>query len=282
MIFLADADIDRLILEDVQQGDLTTRALGLNYQRGEMRFSIRHKGVVSGISVAMRIIQRFGLTVESVIDDGAVAADGRLLLVARGRVDALHQAWKVSQNVIEWCSGVAQATMSMLNTARSVNPDIQIACTRKSVPGTRSLATIAVLDGGGIIHRCGTAETILLFANHRRFFPSPFDWAAQISVLRRAAPEKMIIVEADTPEEAELAMATHPDIVQLDKFTPEQVKHCLDYAAQHDYRCHFSAAGGIGLHNAAQYAATGVVLLVTSAPYYAKPADVKVTLSPAI
>ena len=104
MIYLADADIDRLILEDVGLGDLTTRALGLNGQRGEMRFLLRRGGLVSGVSVAARVMQRLGLMVEPAAADGAYLPDGGLLLHAQGRADALHQAWKVSQNIVEWCS----------------------------------------------------------------------------------------------------------------------------------------------------------------------------------
>lgn len=279
MIYLADADIDRLILEDVGLGDLTTRALGLNGQRGEMRFLLRRGGLVSGVSVAARVMQRLGLMVEPAAADGAYLPDGGLLLHAQGRADALHQAWKVSQNIVEWCSGVAQATAAMVAAARQVNPDAQIACTRKHAPGIRQLAMLAILDGGGIIHRSGTAESILLFANHRRFFAAPFDWQAHIAELRRAAPEKLLVVEADTPEEAALAMTAEPDIVQLDKFTPDQVSDCLTLARGQGLRCRFSVCGGIGVHNAAQYAATGVSLLVTSAPYYALPADVQVLMS---
>lgn len=280
MIYLADADIDRLILEDVGLGDLTTRALGLAGQRGEVRFQLRRGGLVSGVNVATRVMQRLGLSVEQVAADGSFLPDGGLLLHATGRADALHQAWKVSQNIVEWCSGVAQATAAMVAAARQVNPDAQVACTRKHAPGMRQLATLAVLDGGGIIHRTGTAETLLLFANHRRFFAAPFDWPTHIATIRRAAPEKLLVVEADTPEEAALAMLAEPDIVQLDKFTPDQVVDCLTQARNQRLRCRFSVCGGIGAHNAAQYAATGVSLLVSSAPYHALPADVQVMMSP--
>ena len=70
-------------------------------------------------------------------------------------------SWKVVQNVLEWTCGVAHSTAQMVAKARSINPNIQIACTRKSIPGTRLLSTAAILDGGAIIHRAGTAETIL-------------------------------------------------------------------------------------------------------------------------
>ena len=280
MIYLADADIDRLIQEDVQHGDLTTRTPGIGSQRGEMSFTLRRGGLVSGVAVAARVMQRLGLVVESAVGDGSSLPDGGLVLHGQGRADALHQAWKVSQNIIEWCSGVAQATAAMIAAVRQGNPDAQIACTRKHAPGMRQLALQAVLDGGGIIHRCGTADSILLFANHRYFSPSPFDWRAHIATLRRAAPEKMLIVEADTPEEAAQAMAADADMVQLDKFTPAQVADCLALARQQGRRCRFSVCGGINVQNAAQYAATGVALLVTSAPYQAMPADVKVSISP--
>lgn len=93
------------------------------------------------------------------------------------------------------------------------------------------------------MHRLGCAETVLLFTNHRRFLPNQDDWAAHVAQLRHAAPEKAIIVEVDHPDEAMIALSAEPDILQLDKFTPEQVIATLSYAARHAPACKVSAAG---------------------------------------
>lgn len=280
MIYIPDSELDRFLLEDVMFGDLTSRSLGLNSQEGEIRYISRRDTVASGVSVVARILQKLGLNIHHSVKDGQRIAAQEEMISARGYAEALHQGWKVSQNILEWCCGVAQATSSMLDIARKSNAGIQIACTRKSIPGARLLASQAVLDGGGILHRCGTAETILVFANHRRFLPQPFDWEKHIAALKLRAPEKKIIVEADSLDEALCAISAHPDIVQLDKFLPVQIEKCLKFAEEVEYHGLFAAAGGIHSDNVHEYAATGIPLLVTSSPYYAKPADIHVLMHP--
>ena len=273
--------MDALLLEDVRYGDITTRALGIGSRPGIMTFSRRQPGKVSGLEAATRLLQRLALNVDMRATDGALTAEGEILLTAAGPAERLHQGWKVAQNLIEWCSGVAQATHDMVSIARSINPQMQIACTRKNIPGTKTLALSAVLDGGGTLHRIGTADSLLLFANHRRFCTDPADWRGHIATLRLSAPDRLIVVEADNEQEAEAAMHAGPDLIQLDKFTPAAVQKMLALCALHAPHCRLAVAGGINAGNIADYARTGIALVVTSMPYYAGPADIKVVLSPA-
>ncbi|KAA9002551.1 ModD protein [Affinibrenneria salicis] len=280
MIFYSQAQIDQWLLDDIQGGDLTTRALGIGDRQGRMVFQHRQGGCISGLEVARQMLQRLGLVVELALEDGWVVRPGDTLLIVSGRVDALHQGWKAVQNVLEWSCGVTRYLFDMLRILRQHVPDGQIACTRKTIPGTKLLATQAVLAGGGIIHRAGCAETILLFANHRHFWANPDDWRGMVAALRREAPEKTIIVEADNIRQAEAALAAGPDMVQLDKCPIDDVPAFLARAARLAPRCRFSLAGGITLDTIDAWARTGVPLLVTSAPYYAPPADISVRLDP--
>jgi putative molybdenum utilization protein ModD len=280
MIYIADHEIDRLLLEDIAMGDITSRSLGLSRQPGVIQYTRRRGGRVSGVAIAARVLQKCGLTVDFQIDDGSDQPANTCLLRAYGRADALHQGWKVAQNILEWCGGVADAMTRMLGAARSENTEVQIACTRKSIPGTRLMATQAILDGGGLIHRCGTAETVLLFANHRRFFPQPFDWKKHVAQLRRNAPEKKIVVEADSMDEMRAALAAQPDAIQCDKFSLQELRECCALVRQSGSSCLLLAAGGINGGNVAEFAATGVTVLVTSSPYYVKPADIEVLIAP--
>ncbi|MCO6508623.1 MAG: ModD protein [Snodgrassella sp.] len=280
MFYLSDAELDRLLLDDIAYGDLTTRALGIGQQNGQISFCRRQTGRVSGVAIAVRLLQKLALKVVTHVRDGDDVAAGAVLLTAVGNMENLHQGWKVAQNVLEWCGGVAQYMAQMVATAQTINPLVQIACTRKSIPGTKSLAIAAIIDGGGILHRAGTAESILLFANHRRFCAEPDNWEAMVTRLRRAAPEKKVIVEADNVDEALAALSAQADIVQLDKFTPEQFAWVLMQRQVLAPNSLLSAAGGITLLNVADYVRAGAELLVTSAPYYAQPTDIKVWLEP--
>lgn len=190
MIFLSQAQIDALLLEDIQGGDLTTRALGIGKQPGAIEFFHRQGGCVSGVAVACKMLTTLGLTIDDAVSDGSQADAGQRLIHAHGNAAALHQGWKAVQNVLEWSCGVSDYLAQMLIQLRARYPDGNIACTRKAIPGTRLLATQAVIAAGGLIHRAGCAETVLLFANHRRFLADNQDWSGAIDQLRRHAPEK--------------------------------------------------------------------------------------------
>jgi molybdenum transport protein len=284
MLYYPDELIDQWIMDDVSQGDLTTRIMGIGNVRGTIGFSLKEGGRVSGIDAAEKVLLRLGLEITERGEDGADVKSGACLIAAAGKAAALHQAWKVTQNILEWSCGVASYTAGMVKAVKSVNPAVQVGATRKNIPGTKLLALAAVLNGGGIIHRGGAAETVLLFANHRRFLSwqgTGEEWTRVVAAMRREAPEKKIVVEADTYDEALLALAAEPDILQLDKFSPQELGRIAALAAKRGSRCIISAAGGVNKDNAAEYAEAGAALIVSSAPYYAKPADVKVALQAA-
>lgn len=280
MFHWPDSLLDSLLISDIEYGDLTTRALGIGEQSGVMAFVRKSAGRVSGIGVAEKLLTKLSLKVESHIQDGIDVAAGTTLLTAYGSAERLHQGWKIVQNVFEWCCGVAHYMAEMVTIAQQINSSVRIACTRKNIPGTKALAIAAISHGGGILHRAGTAETILLFANHRRFWPNPNDWQGMIDTLRRGAPEKKIIVEADNIDEALAALIAKPDILQLDKFNPKQAEYIIARSKGIAPDCLLSIAGGINKNNIAEFAQTDINLIVTSSPYYAMPEDIKVILKP--
>lgn len=280
MIFLPQALTDTWLLEDIQGGDLTTQALGIGAQPGNITFFHRQGGCVSGIAAARQMLTSLGVKVTASVNDGEYVIAGQPLLCASGSAAALHQGWKAVQNVLEWSCGVSGYLARMLALLRQRHPDGHIACTRKMIPGTKLLATQAVQAAGGLIHRAGCSETILLFANHRRFLVNGDDWPAMVSQLRRNAPERKIVVEADTPDDALAALRATPDCVQLDKFTPEQAANIARLAPTLAPACTLALTGGITLATLPDYLDCGITLFVTSAPYYAPPADIKVRLGP--
>ncbi len=102
MIFIPDAQLDLWLLEDIQGGDLTCRALGIGGQRGRMTFIHRQGGCVSALALAQRMLKRLDLHIEYAVSDGEVVAAGASLLCATGQAAALHQGWKAVQNLLEW------------------------------------------------------------------------------------------------------------------------------------------------------------------------------------
>ncbi len=175
---------------------------------------------------------------------------------------------------MEWASGIATSVREICDAARAVVPGIAVACTRKTAPGTRALSIKAVLAGGGAMHRTGLGDTLLLFPEHRAFLPGE-PLRVTLARLRGAAPERAIVVEVATAEDAIAAAEAGADVVQLEKFTPTALAALRPRVPG----AKLAAAGGVNAANAAAYARAGADILVTSAPYTARPRDVQVRIA---
>jgi molybdenum transport protein len=128
------------------------------------------------------------------------------------------------------------------------------------------------------MHRLGLSETVLIFAQHLVFVDRDVPLARCVRDLRRAHPGKKIAIEADRLDEALRYVDAGADLVQVDKFSADAVAAVVRHAGSGRGGTLVAAAGGIDADNAAQYAATGCAALVTSWPYWGRPADVHVTM----
>lgn len=277
---IPDQQLDAFLAEDVAFLDLTTHVLALGEKPGIMRFSARAAMVVACIEEAGRIISRAGGSVELFACSGERYEAGTLLLSATGSADSLIRAWKVAQTLVEIASGIATTTAAIVTAARAEKPDIAVACTRKSAPGTKLIALKAILAGGATPHRLGLSESILIFPEHCSFLG---DEPPEKTILRvrRAAPEKKIVVEVGTEELALAWAKAGADVIQTEKFAPDAVASVAQALTGLKPRPLIAAAGGINADNAALYARAGADILVTSAPYWGKPADVSVKIEAA-
>ena len=217
MIYFSDKELDDLLLEDIYRGDLTTRALCVENIPAKILFKRKNAGIVAGVSIAEKLLKKLDIQPHLYVKEGEWVESGALLIGAEGMSEQLHQAWKVVQLVLEWSCGVAQYTAEMIANVKAVNPSAVVACTRKSIPNTRKLATNAVLAAGGHIHRQGVSETLLVFTNHRNLLSDPNDWTKIVDRLRQEAPENKITLEADNYAQFEQMYMAEPDIIQLDK-----------------------------------------------------------------
>lgn len=278
---LSDAEIDVLLEEDVRFGDLTMRALAVGDKPGRMTFTARQNLVVCGSDEARRLLSRLGASVTFVAPAGSCAEKDAVLLEVDGSAAALHAGWKTAQTLMEWASGIATLTHEIVAAARAYAPRIAVLCTRKSVPFTRKLSLSAVIAGGAEIHRLGLSDTIMVFDEHRAFLERPADLKAIIAKIKERAPEQAVMVEVTSKADALLAAEAMADVIQLEKFTPLAVACVVqELCKRSDGRPVISAAGGINAQNAGDYARAGAHTLITSAPFYAKPADIQVRINP--
>ena len=273
------SELEDFLREDVPMGDLTTEALAIGDRPARMMFTARGPMVVAGIDIAVGLIRVAGGAAGALVVDGDKVAAGTVLLEAMGRAGALHRAWKQAQTVVEILSGIAGAGRAMVEAAVAEGRRVPVATTRKTLAGARRLQLGAARVGGCVAHRTGLSETVLVFAEHRVFLDEPL--AATVARLAARAPEKKLVIEVASAEEAEAAALAGFDVIQLEKFTPAEVAEAVRRAKAARPGVVVASAGGITPAEAPAHVAAGADLLVTSWPYRAAPSDVAVVIGPA-
>lgn len=278
-----DSWLDDLLADDCPGLDLTVELLGIGAAPGIMRFAPKADCVISGVEQAELLLRKCGLSVMRAAANGDSLQAGQLCLEARGSAADLHRSWKLSQTLMEYMTGIATRCAHMVAQAHAANPGVRVAVTRKNFPGAKAICLDAAMDGGATVHRQNLSDSILIFEQHRVFLPgtaqaSLRSVAAMMDKLRARAPERKISAEVDSLEDALLVAKAGIDIVQCEKFACETLAETVGALRAVRADIVVLAAGGINGDNAANFAATGVDVLVTSWPYFGKPADIKVVM----
>ncbi|WP_434731259.1 ModD protein [Thermogladius sp. KZ2Tp1] len=272
MSVLMDGELESLLREDLPHFDLTTLYLGISEERGTARLVARSKGVLAGVEEAAAVYEKVGASAECLMRSGLEVVEGSVVLEARGGAGALHAAWRVAQALVSYMSGVATYTRLMVEAARRVNPRVVVATTRQTPPGFRRLWLKAVLAGGGVVHRQSLSDEILLFRNHL-VFAGGRGLGEVVRSLKARVGYKRVGVEVGSLEEAFEAVEAGADYVQFDHVDPATLRSWVSRLRSEFSAVSIGVGGGVDLENVGDYAATGVDVIVTSAPYHAKPLD---------
>lgn len=273
---LGDSALRQLLQDDAPHGDLTTALLGIGGKPGRIVFTARGPMRVCGSEEAVRLFQLAGAAARLKLGSGRFAPAGAELLSARGSAQALHLAWKTAQTLMEYASGIASSAAAMVDALHAAGHGIPVACTRKSFPGTKAMAVKAVQAGGAVMHRLGLSETLLVFAEHRAFLERPL--ADHLRELAQRSPERKRVAEVASIDEAIALASAGCDVLQLERFTPADVARCKARVARMTPAPLLAAAGGVTVENVVAYADAGADLIVTSAPYFARPLDIQVVI----
>lgn len=278
---ISDGELSRYLDEDLPYGDLTTHLLGIGARSGEIVFRTRNETTVCCSEEAARMFALCGAKVVSLVPSGSRLPAGGEILTVRGAARSLHSGWKVALNLLEYASGIASRTSRIVAAATKANPAVRVVGTRKSFPGTRKVAIKAIASGGALPHRLGLSDSVLVFRQHTVFCGGLEQVLRGVPALRAQAPEQKIAIEAETAAEALAIVRAGVDMVQIDKMTALELQPLVEALRVIDASVKIAAAGGIDETNAADYAATGVDMLVLSSVYFGKPADIAVTMTPA-
>ncbi len=254
---LIDRLIDLAFAEDIGDGDHTTLSCIPADAMGKSHLLIKQEGVLAGVEVAKEIFHRFDpeLKVTVYIGDGAEVKPGDIAMLVEGRIQSLLQTERLMLNVMQRMSGIATMTRRYVNRLAGTNT--RVLDTRKTTPGMRMLEKEAVKIGGGVNHRIGLFDMILLKDNH-------IDFAGGITnAIDRArdycrAKGKQLKIEIEVRNLDELRQVLDHggvDRIMFDNFTPELTRQAVEMVGG---RCETESSGGITFDTIRDYAECGV------------------------
>lgn len=261
------ARIDAAIAEDfVGALDVTTAATIPANQRCIAEFRTRKAGVVSGIDVAIVVIDRVctgGYEILSRISDGNQVGAGVTVLKVAARTREMLVAERTALNFLSRLSGISTAASTWVEAISGTKAKIRD--TRKTTPGWRDLEKYAVLCGGGVNHRLNLAESALIKDNH---IAAVGGITAAVAAIKNHFPGILIEVEIDRLDQLEDAISAGVQEVLLDNMTPEQ---CREAVRITNGRVKLEASGGISLDRVREYAESGVDYIAVGAITHSAP-----------
>lgn len=254
---LEDRLIDLAFAEDIGDGDHTTLCCIPEDAMGKSHLLIKEDGVLAGVEVAKRVFARFDpeLKVDVLINDGAEVKKGDIAMVVSGRIRSLLQTERLMLNIMQRMSGIATMTHKYVECLKGTHT--HVLDTRKTTPGMRMLEKQAVKIGGGVNHRIGLFDMILLKDNH-------VDFAGGIrkaierchKYLNEKSLSLKIEIEVRNFDEIRQVLdCGGVDRIMLDNFSVEDTKKAVEMIGG---KYETESSGGITFETIRQYAECGV------------------------
>lgn len=248
--------IDLALREDIGSGDITTEYFVSETEQASARIVAKERAIIAGVEVAAEVFRRVDprLRIEIVQRDGAVVAGGATVLEIRGPARSILTAERVALNFLQRLTGIATLTREFVDAAGKNSA--QILDTRKTTPGLRKFEKAAVAAGGGVNHRIGLDDMVLVKDNHLLARPGIAKLTAAIERVRKERPGVRIEVEADNLDQVRAFLEIEGiEVILLDNMRGAEMREAVAIGKG---KVKFEASGGIDLRNVRQIAATGV------------------------
>ncbi len=250
--------------------DVTTESLVPPQARAEAHLVAREACVVAGVGVAREVFLQVdpSLEIETSVADGTPVEAMTTVLVIRGAAKAILTAERTALNFIQRMCGVA--TITARYVASAGNPEVDILCTRKTTPLLRPFEKYAVRCGGGVNHRYGLFDAVLIKDNHLASWERTHGIGVgeAVAAARARYPNLKIEVEVDTIEQLRESLDARPDWVLLDNMPPPVLRECVALCKG---ICRTEASGGITLKTIHDVAQTGVDAISVGALTHSAP-----------
>jgi nicotinate-nucleotide pyrophosphorylase (carboxylating) len=242
--------------EDIGEGDVTTDFFVPETLHATGRIVARENAVVAGTGAAAEVFRQVDPSTDTQIicRDGDSVVAGDAIVEVRGLARSILKAERVALNFLQRLSGIATLTRQFVDAVG--NHAAKILDTRKTTPGLRALEKAAVVAGGGVNHRFGLYDMVLVKDNHLAALGGVSSFGDRIRQLRQERPNIRIEAEADDLEHVRAFVEVDGiDVILLDNMTPAQIREAV---ALRRNNIKFEASGGITLKNVRRVAATGV------------------------
>ena len=255
---LIDELIDLAFAEDIGDGDHTTLCCIPADEMGKQHLLVKEEGILAGVDIARRVFHKFdwNLKMTVFIQDGARVKPGDIAFVVEGRVQSLLQTERLMLNIMQRMSGIATMTAKYMDELKGLKT--KVLDTRKTTPGMRMLEKEAVKIGGGMNHRIGLFDMILLKDNHVDFAGGIVNAIQKANEYIKANQKEGMKIEIEVRnfEELNQALSTGAvDRIMLDNFTPEDTRKAVEII---NGRCETESSGGITFATLRQYGECGV------------------------
>ena len=250
--------------EDIRDGDHTSLSCIPATQIGCQQLIIKEEGILAGVEVAKEIIRYFDpeCRMEQFLEDGAEVKPGDVAFRVYGKELSLLQIERTMLNIMQRMSGIATTTHRYQSLIEDTG--CHVLDTRKTTPGLRYLEKEAVKIGGGMNHRIGLFDMILLKDNHVDFAGGITNALTRArDYCREKGKDLRIEIETRNEDEIREALSTHiPDRIMLDNFTPERTKHAVALIRAWEQNAgrhiEIESSGGITIDTLRDYALCGV------------------------
>jgi nicotinate-nucleotide pyrophosphorylase (carboxylating) len=258
------------IQEDIGEGDVTTEFFVPAGLHASAQIIAREKAIIAGTETATEVFHRVDPATRARVirADSSEVEAGDTIIEIDGLAHSILKAERVALNFLQRLSGIATLTRKFVNAAD--NPRVQILDTRKTTPGLRALEKAAVVAGGGVNHRFGLYDMVLVKDNHLIADSGLSAFAETVRRLRKERPGVRIEVEVDHLEQVRAFLEIDEvDVILLDNMKRTEMREAV---ALRKNKVKFEASGGITLKNIRQIAATGVDYISVGALTHSAPA----------
>ena len=263
--------IRQALAEDGADADVTTLSTVPIEEQIQANIITRQAGVIAGLAVAVATFRELDqrVSVETLLEDGAVVKQGQVLAHISGPARSVLSAERVALNFLGHLSGIATLTAQCVQALEGT--EARILDTRKTTPGLRSLEKEAVRLGGGQNHRFNLSDGVLIKDNHIK---AAGGISQAISLARRQAPHLLKIeVECETLAEVREALEAGADVILLDNMPVEAMSNAVEFIHRTSPKVLIEASGSIGTNQVklAAVAATGVDFISLGAITHSAP-----------